>query len=533
MLPALGLLCASLAEAPTARVVVDPKPLHPIDRRLFGQFMERPSWGGEIGVEAAVIDDAGTLDPRVEKQIAALRPPVIRFPHGTDLDFVDWRDMVTGVPGRDPARPLTRDKGVGDVSNRFGFDEFLKLCERLGSEPIIPLRNRLALLGEADIEAEAADGAKLVAYCVGEPDKLDGELRAWAELRVRNGRERPYRVPYWQIGNEAFVFWNDVRTRYAGQADARYVQMVRAYAKAIHAIQPDAKLLVDGLSPELNMKLRSELGDTVTYVVEHWYRPWDIREVRRGAEKVPGQSLTDRDIWYAWSTPTDIGSDGQATLNMHSVARQAEHGYRVAVTEWNWNGWWAMGDEDNGLLDSDWAKGVGAASFVHALIRNGHVIDLACQSMLVGQSWWITGVHVDPTGKRAPFTLPTAQVVEFLGRHHTGSRVALEIESPSFEQPFAMGGLPSHPRAALVDAVASREGNRFTVTLINRSFEEPVEAVVQLPIGVAGARARFLEAPLRKRWGGSARERSLPVTPEARQLRLQLPPRSVVGVVAE
>ena len=35
-------------------ITVSDKVLHEIDPRLFGQFMERPSWG-EIGPEAAVI----------------------------------------------------------------------------------------------------------------------------------------------------------------------------------------------------------------------------------------------------------------------------------------------------------------------------------------------------------------------------------------------------------------------------------------------------------------------------------------------
>ncbi|MEZ6079916.1 MAG: hypothetical protein R3C56_30855 [Pirellulaceae bacterium] len=78
--------------------------LHSIDPRLFGQFMERPSWG-EIGPEGALVPGTHRLQPKVVDLLAEMQPPMMRFPGGTDVDFMDWRDMVSNVPGRGAEHP--------------------------------------------------------------------------------------------------------------------------------------------------------------------------------------------------------------------------------------------------------------------------------------------------------------------------------------------------------------------------------------------------------------------------------------------
>ena len=50
-----GASSEAFAEPPmgTVSVKVSNNVLYEIDSRLFGQFMERPSWGGEIGPEGS------------------------------------------------------------------------------------------------------------------------------------------------------------------------------------------------------------------------------------------------------------------------------------------------------------------------------------------------------------------------------------------------------------------------------------------------------------------------------------------------
>ena len=74
--------------------------LHGIDDRLFGQFMEIASGDYEIGAEGAVAPDTKKLQPRVLQLIREMEIPVIRYPGGIDVDYLDWRDRIDHVPGR-------------------------------------------------------------------------------------------------------------------------------------------------------------------------------------------------------------------------------------------------------------------------------------------------------------------------------------------------------------------------------------------------------------------------------------------------
>ena len=69
------------------RIRVTGHVLHPVSENLFGQFLEKPSWGNETGPEAALLPGAHRLDPRVETLLQAMEIPVVRFPGGTDVDL--------------------------------------------------------------------------------------------------------------------------------------------------------------------------------------------------------------------------------------------------------------------------------------------------------------------------------------------------------------------------------------------------------------------------------------------------------------
>ena len=128
--------CIAFAGSPPGpiQIKVRNKVLHRIDARLFGQFMERASWGGEIGAEAAVIPGTHQLRPKAKQLLHKMRVPIVRFPGGTDADYIDWCDMIDKVPGRSGGRPLTTGHTGNQVTNNFGYDEILRLCEELEME---------------------------------------------------------------------------------------------------------------------------------------------------------------------------------------------------------------------------------------------------------------------------------------------------------------------------------------------------------------------------------------------------------------
>ncbi len=534
VLPVLLAAGGAFAQADRAvrpvRVTVRDKVLHRIDPRLFGQFMERPSWG-EIGPEGALVPGTNRLQPAAKALIRRMRIPIVRFPGGTDADYTDWLDMIDNVPGRSPGRPVTVGHKGHKVTNRFGYDEFLRLCEELEMKPILVVNFRRGLLAEGGLEDGAAHAARLAAYCNAPVDaKLPEHLGAWAKLRAANGRRKPYDVGCFQIGNETWAF--------AGKVSAdRYVRAVRAYIDALHAVDRDIRIIADGCPVKLAARVHRELGKDIDYFAVHHYQPWAMREAFRGGKRVDVASLSPRDIWYAWVTVPAVDADGQCVFNKPELDQARRLGCKVAMTEWNWNGWWADGTRAAAKLNSALAKGLGAAGMLHAIMRDGDLIALATQSMLIGNSWGIHAIRADRTARTPPYMMPSGQVTSLYSRHHGPSRLAIDLaDVPRYDQPYRLAGIRPARRAAHVDILVTRGEEVLFLHAINRHFDRALRVRVDISAvsarpgrkgthHVLAARLTDRPAPGEEPPAAHVRQRELPIGGSV--FEVELPPRTV------
>jgi len=476
------ILCASAHGSSTLTISVKDKVLHSIDHRVFGQFMERPAFGGETGPEAAVVPGTHELQPLAGQLIREMRIPVLRFPGGTDVDFIDWTDMIDNAPGRkDAGRPPSKGYRGDEVSNAFGYDEFLQLCERDGSEAILVVNLRDALLQKKPVAEAAAHAAGLIAYCAAPLDReLPGNLALWPKLRAQNGRLKPYKVEYVQIGNETWMF-NPEAERQLGKNSVQHWQhCLEAYIDAIHAAHPDAKFIVDAFPWPVSKAIHEKYGDLITGYGVHIYHPWGIPKVLKGEELIARSSLTQEEIWKAWTVTPRVDARGQAVIEDGHLDHVRQFGGRVAMTEWNWNGWWGPGDDKNKIaLDSQYARGIGAASLLHAILRKADLITLATQSMLVGKRWQITAIRVDPDNRVPAFMMPSGMVTSLYSQNSGNELLAVEISGAEFyNQPFKMSGLEPNDRIACVDVLATKDKGKLVVHMINRRFSGEQQVTV-------------------------------------------------------
>jgi len=426
-----------------------------IDARIFGQFMERPSWG-EIGVEGAVVPGTGQLQPLVLKLIRQMQIPIIRFPGGTDVDFLDWRR----------------------VSNNFGYDEFLRLCEDTNAEVILVVNFRDALLKKKPLTEAAMHAASLVAYCNGPVGaKLPEGMYDWPSVRAKNGRLRPYRVKYFQIGNETWAFVGELMKLLPETGPDFYLKCLTAYIEAMRAVDPSISIIVDGHDGDMSgivKKVHNRLASEISYFATHFYSPWRIQDVTKKGVEIPVNELSASEIWYAWVALPQFDEHGQSILSHPGINAARNLGYKVAVTEWNWNGWWAHG-EPKPALDSSFAKGLGAAGYLHAFMRAGEVVRMGCQSMLVGNSWGIAAIRADAKGRIPPFYMPSGQVTMFYSLHH-GDRLLATVSKnlPTYQQPYRMGGIAPTKEVAYIDALATEDDKAVYFRAINRHFYDSI-----------------------------------------------------------
>jgi len=502
----------------------------PVSRLLFGQFMERPSWG-ETGPEGALVPGTGDLLPEVVNFLQEMRIPIVRFPGGTDVDYMDWRDMVDNIPGREGDRPVSVGHRGHQVTNRFGYDEFLRLAEKLGWKVILVVNLRDALLNIRPVREAALHAAGLIAYATAPPGtKLPEGMPDWPSLRARNGHPEPYRVEYVQLGNETWAFRAKMLEIHGERMAQFYADCVAAYEEAIHAVAPGVRIITD-YDDAIAPLIASRLGKKLDSFCGHYYTPWMIQRVLKDGEEVPIGSLTAEEIWYAWVSTPKIDSAGHSVVESRVLTSAPALGYPVAATEWNWNGGWPHGVEKV-ALNSSFAKGVGSAGFLHAFMRKGSVIRIATQSMLVGTGWGIAAIKVDRTGTRPPVMSPSGMVTA-LYSNHVGDRLLAMEETgmPSYRQPFEMGGIKASPRVALIDAVATTDTRTVYWHAINRSFDRPLDVHIDVrEFGCLSGTARVytMEGKLHDDDAGpSAWIEKAEAHLSNGAVRLKLPPRSV------
>lgn len=473
----LALLFGTFLFAQDIKVTVYPDTLHRIDHQIFGHFLERPSWGGEWGIEHAMSSETGWLREPVLEKLKGLDIPVLRFPGGTDVDYMNWTDMID-LPGREN-RPVSTGNQGDKVTNRFGYDEFGKLIRELDCEAIVPLNFFDAFLKREPLDTAALHHVGLVAYCNADTGQtLPAGMRDWAAIRVSNGHPRPFKFKYFQIGNETWALWQ-WKKALLDRANIEnphewYVECVRRYVELIEAIDPEIKIIADYIDSKMQTMLLDALGDRIDYYVFHKYMPWAMKpnNIKKDGQTIPTDQLTEEEVWNAFvSTPNKFDGRGMSSIGSPLIALAEQHDFKIAVTEWNWNGWWDSVSPKP--LSSLYAQSVGVAGFLHGLVRNGHVIDLACQSMLVGRTWGITGIRVHHTGNHDPYYLPTSQMTSFYAENHGAYRLRSDIQNmPTFKQPLQLASIRPKSKVAYVDVLTTGSENSVSVFFINRDFSE-------------------------------------------------------------
>src|SRR5437764_796788 len=182
---------ASGANASTRVYLDSRRTLPPLDRNLFGSFLEhlgRAIYGG-IYEPGSKLSDSNGFRKDVLDEVKRLGVPIIRYPSGNFVSGYHWQNGV----GPKKGRPRVLEKAWDSIeTNQFGTNEFMAWCRLAGAAPLMGLN-----LGTGTPEQAAA----LVEYC-----NVEKGTR-WSDLRREHGIAEPHRVQHWCLGNEMDGPW--------------------------------------------------------------------------------------------------------------------------------------------------------------------------------------------------------------------------------------------------------------------------------------------------------------------------------------
>ena len=210
LLPGLG---AATDDAIELQVRAD-QPGDTISRYLYGQFAEHLGRGIYEGIwvgEDTEIPNTRGFRNDVIDALKDLEIPVIRWPGGCFADEYDWRD---GIGPRDE-RPVRINTHWGWVeeTNAFGTHEFFDLLELLGSEAYIA--------GNVG-SGSPREMAQWLEYMTADNDTT------LARLRRANGRDKPWKVPFFGVGNETWGCGGNMTPEYYTDLFKRYSVFLKA-----------------------------------------------------------------------------------------------------------------------------------------------------------------------------------------------------------------------------------------------------------------------------------------------------------------
>ncbi len=440
-----------------ASLIIDPSDrVATIDTRLYGSFIEHMGRAVYTGIYEP---EHPTADPfGFRRDVAALIRPLglshIRYPGGNFLSGYDWRDGI----GPKAQRPVKPDLAWFALEpNQVGTDDFLQWCERLGVAPMLAVN-----LGTGTPRS----AVELLEY-------VNSDLpTGYANLRRRNGREQPYGVKLWCLGNEMDGPW-----QICAKTAEEYGRIACETAKMMKWLDPSIELVACGSS----YRAMPTFGAWERTVLAHCYPYIDYLSLHQYYQNNDG----DIPAFLARSLEMDGFIQEVATLCREAKeAQKSDHEVFLSFDEWNvWYHFQKEGKEppkwtvarpiEEELYDMADVLLVGC--MLNTLVRNADVVKIACLAQLVNT---IAPIMTEPGGR----AWVQGIYYPFLYASCYGRGTALRVRADGPSYACAVSEQTPYLDQA---AVLSPDERELRLFLVNRGLEEVLACRAELPKGAS------------------------------------------------
>ena len=444
------------AQQAPARIKLDPdRVIGEVHPHVFGNFVEhlgRCVYGG-VFEEKGALSDADGFRRDVMEAARGLGVTLLRWPGGNFASGYNWKD---GIGPRDQ-RPARRDHAWGAMeSNRFGTDEFLTYCERLQVDPYLCIN---AGLGSVE------DARNWVEYT------NESANTYWAQQRRKNGRDQPWGVKVWGLGNEIDGPWQ------LGHKNAEdYAKFALEAAKAMRRADGSILLIASGSSNfgpgadwvGWNRTVLERLKNEIDYISLHTY---------------VGNRTNNFEEFLAFGRDLDDRIQVvKGQIRAVRVGNPSARPIMIAFDEWNvWYRTLVPGSTEydiakTGLEEKyNFEDALGMGVFLNAFFRHADVVKMANLAQLVNV---IAPMFTNPQGLYfQTIYFPIAEYAKQRGNQSLDVRV----DSPQYkpDKGRELGYLD-------VSATYNPKTKQVFLNVLNRSEKTDVSARID---NVAGAPA--------------------------------------------
>jgi alpha-N-arabinofuranosidase len=406
-----------------------------ISRHIYGHFAEhlgRCIYGGfYVGEDSEIPNTEGVRNDIVDA-LKELHIPNLRWPGGCFADTYHWKDGI----GPKEDRPSILNIWWGNVKedNSFGTHEFLNMCELLDTEPYLS-----ANVGSGTPQ-ELADWIKYTNHPSGTSPMPD--------LRTENGREEPWKVKFWGIGNEAWGCGGNMTPEYYSNVYRRYATFTTDWRNSdgIVRIASGASSSDYNWTEVLMQNIPHHMLEAIAL---HHYSVIDW-----GA-KGPAVDYNEDQYFTIMKRALEM----EELINKHvAIMDKHDEEKRVALFVDEWGGWYNVEEGTNpGFLYQQNTMRDAMIAGATLNIFNNHAdrVKMAnlAQAVNVLQA-------VILTDEEKMLLTPTYHVMRMYRVHQDATLISLEFESPSYT--FNGESLPAVSASASVD-----EDGKVHFSLVN------------------------------------------------------------------
>lgn len=419
-----------------------------IDKHIYGHFAEhlgRCIYDGFYVGESSQIPHTNGVRNDVIQALRDLKIPNLRWPGGCFADTYHWKDAI----GPKSERKHIENLAWGNIreDNSFGTNEFLNLCEILNAEPYLAVNMNSGTVQEAVEWVQYTNHKNGTSYLT--------------DIREKSGRNTPWQVKYWGIGNESWDCGGAMTAEH-------YTNLYKQYATAMTSYGNSEKLFRIAVGPGTedydwtetvmkNIPVRRMEGVSVHhYSVFNW------------SNKGSSTAYSDEEYFLtmnqAWKMDRFIQKNCEV-MDKYDPKKE------IALIVDEWGGWYETDKEGKGALyqQNTMRDAMIAGMTLHIFHKFADRVRMAnlAQTINVLQAVLLTK-------EDKMIRTPTYHVMKMLNVHQDAKRIPLEFVSPEFV--YKNQSIPAMTATASLDAK-----NHMHISLANVDLLKAHEVSIQLP----------------------------------------------------
>ena len=318
----LGMIAAPAFAAGQVSISIDAgKPGPVINKNVYGQFAENLGTGVYegmyVGLKSNIPNTRGWRND-VVGALKELHVPLVRWPGGCFADTYHWRDGV----GPQDKRPNNVNGGKVDEINAVGTHEFFDLIDMLGAEAYVN-----GNVGTGTVQ-EMSDWVEYMTADGGSP---------LARLRAQNGREKPFKVAFFGVGNELWGCGGNIKPEY-------YASLYSNYETFLRAPKPNKpKIIASGGDITWTEVLSRELKGRTTGISIHQYT------IAGATWETKGAALGFKEGEWISTLANTLKMD-QIIKDHGAILDKNDPGKKIGLMIDEWGTWYADADTSSSAL---------------------------------------------------------------------------------------------------------------------------------------------------------------------------------------